>query len=735
MTVVLSRHIFGTVRGYQMLAASADVTDEERRLLESFSFGQTDSRAYLDSLPNEPSYWSRPLPSGRRAITRVLRGAPDDQGRATLLFVTVLLSNDTWVNSLACDDTQLLTNSSIWEWDGAPDLAQLRVKVGKTALPTLNAQEKDRVLSLLGAVERESDHPTTTIVGADGTLVARDIALLVALLPHDYKPQFSYAVRSLSDGLPVHVNGLAECASRGKSRRKVVRWSPDMKSDPREYTAALSYFWRAGTDPPWTFVANCKSFGQVPFDLQVPSPRFDGAAPPAPPDFVKGGPAIAAGKGFPLYALLTIVLVLLMAATAFYVQRTVVAKRESESLLMAVRTFLEANPLPDSLTQDSDERDKLVEEARALAKRLTAREEESGDKGLNTLRDDIGEWQVTAKARCAEYEVLDDLLDGFNAFRKTLGLDSPGAITEYPKTSTITARQEWYKKLKEQETLADALGEPYRNQIGAALSAIDESERRLEHFRQARAEQRGKVQEELATLYEELTELRKSLAAPRPTQLGQDSLEDWENHRARLESLREKHRQLESSDSGEWDHKIQRRMDSCEKLGATWADRINDLNEEFEAVLQEARKIVTDSNLKFDPPVATHLTEPWDEATRALSVLARALTIWPKNDEATQDEAEVKAWLTKAGQSAFKHFESDVDSVQEKWEDWKAEDGSDLTIPKSLLDELNLHLEYWREHRHIIEYGNHPGADELQSRARQLKVYLGEAGTPDKSST
>ena len=716
MTVVLSRHIFGTVRGYQTLAASPDVTDEERLLLESFSFGQTDSRAYLDSLSTEPSFWSRPLPSGRRALTRVLRGEPDDQGRATLLFVTVLLSNDAWVNSLACDDTLLLTNNRLWEWDGAPDLRPLGVKVGEIAPPTLSAQEKDRILSLLGAVERESDHPTTTIVGGAGTLVARDIALLVALLPHDFKPHFSYAVRSLSDGLPVHVNGLAECASRGKSRRKVVRWSPNMKSDPRQYTAALSYFWGAGADPPWTFVANCKSFGQVPIDLQVPSPRFDGAAPPPAPDSVERRPAMATGKGFRLYALLTIVLVLLMAATAFYVQRTVVAKRESESLLMAVRMFLEANSLPDSLTQDSDERDKLVEEARALAKRLTAREEESGDKGLNTLRDDIGEWQVTAKARCAEYEVLDDLLDGFNAFRKTLGLDSPGEITEYPKTSTITARQEWHKKLKEQETLANDLGEPYPKKIGAALSAIDGLEQNLKIFRKK--------------CDEELTELQEFLEGFRPTQLGPDPLKRWEEHRDRLEAWREKLRYLKSSDGGSWEAVTQSWLALCKDLAESRKRKINDLARKFEAALRDARDFIKESRLDLAPPVATRLIEPWGNATRALERLAEALEIWPEHDEATKDEAEVNEWLAKAAQSAFERFESDVDSVEQRWETWKTGNRDDPCPRGRLLKELTLPLEYWRDNRHIIEHHDRRRAYDLNEKAMELEVGLEQDCNP-----
>ena len=99
----IERHVFGSRSGYTTLAQSGGISDSERRLLETFAFGQTNDPRYLDSLAQQPAYLSRPLGPRRRAITRVLRGHPDDQGRVTLLFPTAVLSTGDWVKTLRGD--------------------------------------------------------------------------------------------------------------------------------------------------------------------------------------------------------------------------------------------------------------------------------------------------------------------------------------------------------------------------------------------------------------------------------------------------------------------------------------------------------------------------------------------------------------------------------------------------------------------------------------------------------
>ena len=61
MSITVLRHIFGSDRGYKTLARSKEITKDEISQLENFSFGQTNSDSYLNSLLEKPAYFIRPL--------------------------------------------------------------------------------------------------------------------------------------------------------------------------------------------------------------------------------------------------------------------------------------------------------------------------------------------------------------------------------------------------------------------------------------------------------------------------------------------------------------------------------------------------------------------------------------------------------------------------------------------------------------------------------------------------
>ena len=77
MGIIVGRHVFGSLEGYRTIANTPDLSLEEVAELEFFSFGQTNESSYLDSLKVNPAYISRPLSSGKWAVTRIFQGKPD----------------------------------------------------------------------------------------------------------------------------------------------------------------------------------------------------------------------------------------------------------------------------------------------------------------------------------------------------------------------------------------------------------------------------------------------------------------------------------------------------------------------------------------------------------------------------------------------------------------------------------------------------------------------------------
>ena len=108
MKITISRHIFGSVRGYTTLGKSEDLSSEEIAELEILSFGQTNEASYMNSLQISPAYICRSLCSGRRAVTRVFQGKPDEHNRITLLFVSAVMKSDDWNCLLKHDVNKLL---------------------------------------------------------------------------------------------------------------------------------------------------------------------------------------------------------------------------------------------------------------------------------------------------------------------------------------------------------------------------------------------------------------------------------------------------------------------------------------------------------------------------------------------------------------------------------------------------------------------------------------------------
>ncbi|MHC4084418.1 MAG: hypothetical protein ACYSWZ_05060 [Planctomycetota bacterium] len=259
MKIKVSRHIFGSIRGYTTLAKSKDLSPEETANLEILSFGQTNELSYLDSLQKNPAYISRPLHAEKWAITRVFKGKPDEHNRITLLFISAVITIDNWLYSLKCDVNKLLYYPGLWQWNGEEKLEPIEITFeSKREIP--GPEIRNKVLSLLGAVEKYTIEENTAIVVRASDYDAKVLRWLNMVLPLSSKRTFSCVARSLNDGLPVALISMARDGSFGNSRRKTVNWTLTSVVDDCPYADSLAEFWQAQDHPPWQFIDSCKSF-------------------------------------------------------------------------------------------------------------------------------------------------------------------------------------------------------------------------------------------------------------------------------------------------------------------------------------------------------------------------------------------------------------------------------------------------------------------------------------------
>ncbi|MBU0617007.1 MAG: hypothetical protein KKI02_04765, partial [Planctomycetes bacterium] len=212
----IERHVFGSISGYATLARSSGLTDGERRQLENLSFGTPYEPSFQASLSKTVAYWSRPLGSGKRAVSRVLPGRPDDAGRPTLLFVTAIVAADDWDLTLQGDVRPLLRRAELWEWDGAPELAALDLEDLDPGPLRLSRDSAQRALGLVSLVELSWAARQPVVVRAEHYSLD-EVALVERLLPAAIRRDCSVVYRGLNPDLAASLNCLAEGIPAGTS--------------------------------------------------------------------------------------------------------------------------------------------------------------------------------------------------------------------------------------------------------------------------------------------------------------------------------------------------------------------------------------------------------------------------------------------------------------------------------------------------------------------------------------
>lgn len=266
----IERHIFGSRKGYTTLAATTGLSAQDYQLLEggAYGFGQTDVPEYLNSLGKSPAFFTRALPGARRALTRVLAGKPDDNGRPTLLMVTAVLSERDWNGSLRGDVATLLSDAKLW----LPSTQSEPFEITPAA-PNLIIQPHDAAIALAILSTVEEGRP---VVGRHGDVTFEAIRALEILMPTAQRPRFTTGWRTLSRNLDATVNVLATEATGADLAQPV-----DVDTPRSRYATALSYEGTDRGDLSTLLPARYKWFGQNPpdqratpeADLYVPPPR------------------------------------------------------------------------------------------------------------------------------------------------------------------------------------------------------------------------------------------------------------------------------------------------------------------------------------------------------------------------------------------------------------------------------------------------------------------------------
>jgi len=234
----VDRHIFGSYKGYSTLAQSSGITSQHRHILEGFTFGQTNDRVYLESLQRQPAYISRPLGTDKRAITRVLPGPKDDQGRTTLLFATCVIDN---VDSLALQAYlhALLREKSLRQWDGKQDIESVQLDAAPSGLPSLRPDEAETALRVLSEVERAYARGQT-VIAEEVAIPAKIVRSVEMLAPDAVKTALSFAVRTLSAKVNVSLNCVSTAGSVHNLGPHCRLYPPGQKPELTEYAAALA---------------------------------------------------------------------------------------------------------------------------------------------------------------------------------------------------------------------------------------------------------------------------------------------------------------------------------------------------------------------------------------------------------------------------------------------------------------------------------------------------------------
>lgn len=461
MKIKISRHIFGSIDRYTTLAKSKDIASNECQQLETFAYGQTNNTAYLRSLKTKPAYVCRRLRSGRWGITRFFQGKPDTCNRITLSFITAILGERDWLFALGCDINPIIFCKDLWQWDGNNDLPQLTVDL-PSGKETPSPKIREKTISLLSAIESQKGLTDTTILVKESEYDREVLRWLHMTLPQNEKRRFSYAVRSLTDGLPLTIISIADVGSYGKSSRRVVRYSGTQLADEAPYAETLNEMWKPGQQFPGEFVAACESFPA--FQEQEDEPTYvhssTGRNDRATYDYRREfSPPARLPVHFKWWATLAAALLVVLIIVGINLFNRMQRTQRSDELIYKANSFLEKHE------QGSDWISKDIENTIAKGKKLES--EVLAQRGKGKVWDQLTEWLEYADNAKQEFKTLMSQLSAYDSLRLT---KKP---LVYPPNKQLEKVLKVYKALVSSQARAEGLGPSYLDQVRTALGKIE----------------------------------------------------------------------------------------------------------------------------------------------------------------------------------------------------------------------------------------------------------------------
>ena len=556
----IERHVFGSISGYGTLARSPGLTDGEQQQLESLSFGTPYEPSYQASLSKQVACWSRPLGSGRRAISRVLPGRLDDAGRSTLLFVTAVVSAADWDLELQGDLRALLARAELWEWDGAPELAALDLEGLAPGPLRLSRDGAQRALGLVSLVELSWAARQPVLVRAEHYSLD-EVAAVERLLPTEVRREYSAVYRGLNPDLSASLNCLAEGVPAGTSNP--VRRLDAAKSP---YALRLAGEGLADGRTPEVLLVGYDNFGQPQIDTSrthTEDYAVDAYAEHGPIGDRRSG---AVQLSPALLAALLLLVVLIGGAAGWTVHA---ASRRPAALATVAPPWEEL--LPQAIDLPTQTRDEQLTTITGLQTSLgeppfagVPHADELAH-SLSELRQTI---QLTRDAERAIAKVDSDKRSSISAAGRALD-----ALAERAPHAADMLR-DWFEARQRpgEDTLgvvSERLRDRARSQLEAMESQADRIDQRtLERARQLRAS----------------LNLFESVSTDRPRRWIADHLSrldglirDWDQRLAALDRQQQKHTQQEESRAAENRERLVSRLgalsDALAGSGATAKDR------------------------------------------------------------------------------------------------------------------------------------------------------------------
>jgi len=404
MQVKVSLHVFGSIRGYATLAKTDDITAEECVQLESFSFGQTGDSSYIDSLEKKPAIISRPLDSGRWAITRVLKGNPDDYNRQTMLFITAIISSHDWLDVLRCDVMPLLDYQQLWQFTPDKKLNPVNINVSSER-PVPSSEVREKVIPILCTIEKLSSGEKITVLLDEKQYDIQVLRWLNMVLPRNYKKKFSYALRSLSDGIDVDIISLSPIASVGNSTRKVTRLKESPSLENSVYSSMINKFWKKEGVPSWRFIDNCPNFNilqELPTTSKQPLISYHSKS------IARRSPVSHRSIALATKAFFVLLVMAIIGTACYFVIDKIIVKKNVEQkigvLIAESSTFLDTHK-DQNLLAVNGQLDESVADCRSLIFQIDDVTAEKADVQLNAIRvelqkllDDVTDFQLKYNA-------------------------------------------------------------------------------------------------------------------------------------------------------------------------------------------------------------------------------------------------------------------------------------------------------------------------------------------------